>query len=323
MHDFLVYDQDQWLRIDVFNSHLGQWHIKGDDMIGRAAPMTVSEALELSEKNIALYDTSLPWDSEIEPEKAGCLQLRFEWLALSEQGWRQDTRCVVEVKVDEVYMPSSLGHAAGLRATIGGQTSHTQVHVHDPQASVFAVRRAREQVAERCFKYGKTVHDAAFVTSLDEVTLGRDIGRRNKSRQLLSHADSDAQRLDDTPLILPLEYVLRFVLPTSDVADLVVELELFDDKEAHSKDKHKHIYGTAKVPVLNKSLGRGGLQMAEKLQFHSPSGKSVEADISISVMGLQAGAKLQKKASHLESWQHEDLKKVISKSMRSEASSER
>uniref|UniRef100_A0A7S4Q3B4 C2 domain-containing protein n=1 Tax=Alexandrium monilatum TaxID=311494 RepID=A0A7S4Q3B4_9DINO len=132
-HDFLVYDMVQKLRIDVHDWG-PSWAFDSGDVIGRARPLAVMEVLDLSREAIPLYHPATDFDHgapDLGPSR-GALFLHFQWLNITPERLQKDG-CIVKVKIDEVYIPSSLGaEGASVVARIGDIEKSTPVVKHNP-----------------------------------------------------------------------------------------------------------------------------------------------------------------------------------------------
>lgn len=123
-HDFLVYDMVQQLSIDVHD--WGPLGFDSGDVIGRAKPVMVVEALDCSREPIRLYPASTDFDGELGPG-CGALFLDFQWLHITPERL-QPEGCVIKVKLDEVFVPSSLAvPAASVVVRIDGKEKSTLV----------------------------------------------------------------------------------------------------------------------------------------------------------------------------------------------------
>mmetsp|Transcript_11045 Transcript_11045/g.27518 ORF Transcript_11045/g.27518 Transcript_11045/m.27518 type:complete len:1272 (+) Transcript_11045:92-3907(+) len=104
--DFLVYDREQKLHIDVHD-----WGpMKSHDRLGQAKPLRVLDVMELSEKPITLYDPHVDLETaKGDVAECGTVKLRFQWLEIEPEPDTQTANgAVVRVKLDELYLPASL-----------------------------------------------------------------------------------------------------------------------------------------------------------------------------------------------------------------------
>jgi len=106
-HDFLVYDREQQLRIEVHDWGMMKFY----DVIGRAKPLLVVELLEQSGKEIPLYRGKADLEAEAPGEECGSIQLDFQWLNITPERMSPDG-AVVSVKLDEVYLSRLLNEDA-------------------------------------------------------------------------------------------------------------------------------------------------------------------------------------------------------------------
>eukprot|EP00930_Biecheleria_cincta_P097150 TRINITY_DN88872_c0_g1_i1.p1 TRINITY_DN88872_c0_g1~~TRINITY_DN88872_c0_g1_i1.p1 ORF type:complete len:1082 (-),score=164.16 TRINITY_DN88872_c0_g1_i1:73-3318(-) len=118
VYNFIVWDYFQKLSIEVLEA--GMLDPFGDDVLGKARPLTVAEAIKLSRQPLDLF----PKDSDLDKKSTtrmpcGSVELNFEWLQRLDEG-ATDDHCFLRVKVDEVYAPTNLQHKSlGLKASVG------------------------------------------------------------------------------------------------------------------------------------------------------------------------------------------------------------
>lgn len=128
-HDFLVYDMVQKLRIDVHDWG-PSWTFDAGDIIGRAKPAMVMELLEHSNKPLVLYAATTDFDSDTDQgRECGKLYLDFQWLHITpSQLQPENDGCIVKVKIDEIFIPSSMNiQGACVVVKLGAEEKSTPV----------------------------------------------------------------------------------------------------------------------------------------------------------------------------------------------------
>lgn len=303
-NNYLVYSQDQRLKIEVYDQDLGAMIGLGkDDYLGCCKPLNIIEALKLSEQPIQLFD---PDD---ESKTAGEVYLRFDWFELgeiikNEADITKEDNFVLEVKVDAADLPETLGTQAGLRAKFAGQTQSSKVAEFQEKVIMTAVNAAREKCAKNCHRLNKSLDEIKKVTCIEKDALEFLLGIKvkpdvNVKRKRSSLGESvkwieSAFSKQITPEKAPLEnehvsrhtlelgFILRFIVTGDQLQQGKVELELFNGP----------IGSLGKADRLkDKFFG-----VKDKVDFEGED--KVSADITISVRKLFKG-RLQKRKGHL------------------------
>lgn len=222
-HDFLVFDPEQTVSIEVFDEDL----MSKDDLIGCAQPYMVAEAVTMSESEMPLWTPEANF--EIDPPTAGTLEMRLEYLELCDPGQNPTgcDVCLLEVDVDSVYLPSSLGSGAALMVEVCQMTKKTPFTQHaSPDKTTNAVDAALNDVVERCQAkaldpdlvrhiMGITKRDAPKPAARKAVP-GKPLLKRLFTSVTSVTEDAPAKgRKDFSLLTIDVEYIMYFVIPTS------------------------------------------------------------------------------------------------------------
>lgn len=210
-HDFTVFDPEQKLRICVFEG--GFFHVH--DMLCHARSRTVAEILPWSEKPLPLYSPEEDLDHSKDPDTTcGEVFLRFEWMKLCPHSLGSDRSCVVRVRVDEVYMPASLGQVGRLHVKIEDTKKSTPFNMQ-------ATQKQDDSITCRC---GSMISgEALFCPSCGSAQVNSSMTGKPKTQELA------------------IEYILWFLVLTASLTTANAEFEL--------ADRFGNVLGKAVVPM--------------------------------------------------------------------------
>lgn len=169
-HDFVVYDAESRIRVEVLNEST----LSSNDLIGRAVPLAVQEALHTSDAQLAIHGQGSASNSSKEQgQECGTVSLRFQWLELC-PGQKGVDNCMIVVKIQKAFMPTQLGSKAAVRGRILGGDGGIAVEKATalgtepaPEACKAAVQKSLAQVARRCYDMGMVRCEIADVTGLE------------------------------------------------------------------------------------------------------------------------------------------------------------
>mmetsp|Transcript_176092 Transcript_176092/g.564642 ORF Transcript_176092/g.564642 Transcript_176092/m.564642 type:complete len:613 (+) Transcript_176092:59-1897(+) len=123
-YDFVIYDADQAVSIEVFDDDWGN----PDDFLGCICPLGVNEALKASGQDLPLYSSAyLIGDRGVTTgHSEGRLQVGFEWLAMhglaESEGAEELAGLLLTAAVEEVTMPARLARSICARLRLGDRT---------------------------------------------------------------------------------------------------------------------------------------------------------------------------------------------------------
>eukprot|EP00927_Polykrikos_kofoidii_P012307 TRINITY_DN15301_c0_g2_i1.p1 TRINITY_DN15301_c0_g2~~TRINITY_DN15301_c0_g2_i1.p1 ORF type:complete len:843 (+),score=133.46 TRINITY_DN15301_c0_g2_i1:302-2530(+) len=290
VHDFLVFDREQILRISVYDED----NVGADDLIGEAAPMMVSTAVATSGQPLSLTPS-------------GLLYLEFLWMDLVEKGEEilPPERCdgairgcntkpfgriardyVVEVTIHQVKLPDALGTGVFVSGTIGGQRETTPLTTFTPVEKQ-RDRRLLREVATRCVAHGMDVATISAVTALPVEDV-REVAREvlNNAQKSVTARQSAVLSTGEAVPALGIEYLdivvnrrLFFIIGADDVESATMQLcvlnqdkdELFDrDIEVTLKD----------CLATDEQSKRHALKLLSKQQF------TITVELQVTLMPL-------------------------------------
>jgi len=156
VHDFMVFDRDQQVWIEVYDQGL----LHGTGLIGKVSPLKVSKAVNDSEQPLKLSAPKVD-------QPCGSLELKFEWLDVVPLTAASQS-CVVMVKILNLSLPPELGTSAGLSATLCELTRCTAVVPAKPGKAAAAVGQELVDVAKRCKARSMDNATIAQITGLSE-----------------------------------------------------------------------------------------------------------------------------------------------------------
>jgi len=263
---FLVYNKDQTMRIDIFDYD----NFKSDDHIGFVEPLTLEDAKYWSEMEMDVFDPASK--KKKEKKGAGTLTMRFESIPISLPGDPPTGHHVLlELKVDEVYMPAILGTGCKVVATFGKATRSTKMRsVDEPQVAANAVLKDLELIVKRSYEKNFTTSEMEQITELSPQEITKML--KNQRTKLDSKAEKHVK--EQTKYMIELEYMLHFVAPIWQVKapDAKIKLALINERD-------KEI-GTA-VMWLNEVTGD-----QQTINFKAQGGKEVKAELTVNLVGL-------------------------------------
>eukprot|EP00930_Biecheleria_cincta_P058978 TRINITY_DN44751_c0_g1_i1.p1 TRINITY_DN44751_c0_g1~~TRINITY_DN44751_c0_g1_i1.p1 ORF type:complete len:574 (+),score=104.69 TRINITY_DN44751_c0_g1_i1:34-1755(+) len=270
-HDFVVFDRDQSVRIEVWDDD----SMTGDDFIGRAKTCKVGEILALCSQPLPLTDGTE--DKEI---PAGSLDLKLEWLEFTKEKAEGDS-CVIAVKIESIVLPAGMDPVALAPAIQGQLRSLTKVSpagVPPTKPTLPAVTKALQGVAKRCKAQGMSDEEAAEVVGVTQEDLKAMLDDETEKKEQEAGVSKTAQSILDVNTVLYLDTTTSG-LKSEELTLLLV-------------DKKKKELGRATVQMgdvlSTKGLAKPGpvfFSLADSLKLQ---GERVEADIQVSVFGLRS-----------------------------------
>jgi len=163
-HDFMVFDHDQRLCIEVYDSD----YLTNSDFIGKPKwPIKASEAVRNSGVPLPLVDPKSP-----DEKCCGTLEMKFEWLQLS--AWDASTAAkakgtLVKLGVNRMTFPPSFGKSAAVLVKLGDQERTSKVHrIKEPSPDVVSVAGALARVARQCKAQGLKMEAIQEITGLSK-----------------------------------------------------------------------------------------------------------------------------------------------------------
>eukprot|EP00439_Symbiodinium_sp_Y106_P084866 s539_g26.t2 len=174
-HDFMVFDHDQRLCIEVYDSD----YLTNSDFIGKPKwPIKASEAVRNSGVPLPLVDPKSP-----DEKCCGTLEMKFEWLQLS--AWDASTAdtglgakakgTLVKLGVNRMTFPPSFGKAASetfspvTRRRLDSEERTSKVHrIKEPSPDVVSVAGALARVARQCKAQGLKMEAIQEITGLSK-----------------------------------------------------------------------------------------------------------------------------------------------------------
>eukprot|EP00440_Ansanella_granifera_P020400 gb/GFBE01022156.1/.p1 GENE.gb/GFBE01022156.1/~~gb/GFBE01022156.1/.p1 ORF type:complete len:544 (+),score=138.58 gb/GFBE01022156.1/:1-1632(+) len=261
-HDFMVFDRDQQMFVDVLDMEM----LGSTDLIGKVGPMKVIDAAARSEKPLPLVDPKHV------SQACGNLEMKFEWLKLVPLQKNSES-CIVMVKILNLTLPPGLGEAAGITGTLGSQQLATPVATAQPQKQVTttAVGQALADVAKRCKAKGLDVDAIAEITGLS---------KDGVVAALNSEGDASNIASSHSKVVLELDGLLYFPVPR---------------KELETQELMISAVNAQNKPFAETAINMLDLLASEALRLPGPfqlcvgkgHGQHVEAQIEVSIFGLQ------------------------------------
>jgi len=272
VHDFLVFDLEQTLKIEVFDEDLH----KADDHIGRAAPIRISDAAGMSGKPIKLF---CPTNAD---EQCGELTLHFEWLSLIKSELGPDHRCVVSLRVAEVRMPGGYGHEALVAARLGTDMERSTllgVHVA-PEATACSVGKALVAVARRCRSRGWGNDAIAEVTGLDKEELREIFGGSGPAEA----PECRRSVKEQTQMRVHIHDALFFKLPKARLSWETLAVRVVDKEKATIAEKEIQLseLSDAQFKTMPPKTARG-----RYWQLPGKTDERIEVFCKLSIWGLK------------------------------------
>jgi len=197
-HDFVVYDRDQKIGIQVFDED----QYSADDLIGKARPMIVSEALDEKEAWVPLFDQAIDFNkpgNKVAVPKNGRARLRFDWLDIAKDGSLGPDGVLAEVRIKQLQVPKELGEEFTVTVKVGKaeRTTPTVKFVPANPNAAAAVDKTLCQVVQASDKQGLDGQTISAITGLSEEEVDRILQRKSfdpKQAQQLS-ASQAAQKI--------------------------------------------------------------------------------------------------------------------------------
>lgn len=296
-HNFLVFDRDQGVSIDVYDYDFGL----SDDHLGRAGPLTVRKALLMSKQPIPLFDAGADFTSDTpgEPkgEPKGFLKMNFEWLSAVglQCGRVTPDGCLLEIRIDEVRMPASLGTSAGVSAKLrSGVRRHTPVKSGAPMDDASgAMTKGIRDLVGRC--QAKAV-DPSTIASITGVDITKALssypgstqsltGRRCSMSETMSHSEEEGPASEDgmdaaRSLTVAIEDVIVLILPEGSIETEVVEISVIDGR--------LRPMASVKVSLLEVVQEPGSMYPSTgcAVSLAGPGDVEIEARLELHVRGL-------------------------------------
>mmetsp|Transcript_6088 Transcript_6088/g.10475 ORF Transcript_6088/g.10475 Transcript_6088/m.10475 type:complete len:638 (-) Transcript_6088:15-1928(-) len=179
-HDFVVFDRDQKINIQVFDED----QMSADDLIGKARPMVVSDALDEQEAWIPLFDQAIDFNkpgNKVAVSKNGKARLRFEWMDIASDGCLDHDAVLAEVRIKELQVPAELGSEFSIAVKIGKAERTTPlVKVQPANANAAAaVDKTLAQVVRASDKQGLDTKTIAAITGLAEEEVDKMLQRKS------------------------------------------------------------------------------------------------------------------------------------------------
>lgn len=265
-HDFVVYDPEQQLRIDLWDED----QYTDDDHMGRAGPFGLHEAMELSDKSIQLYD---PSDSA---KPAGTLVLQVDYYLGTPRTLGPVLNAIM-LPIREVHMPPAKENSkVYIRAELGAVQKRSRVGVvmksHLKEHTVASVMG---DMQERLRKHGLSDVDIQKLTTTDGLSCNSD------------------------QISMAINECMTFMIPDGaglDSGEIKMTLleEVHDDKAKPAKKRGRQ------PSMLESELGRcvirlRDLKEAPQLTVKGPAlfkhsdGTAYNVEVSAFVCGFKAG----------------------------------
>lgn len=103
VHDFVVFDRDQHVWLEVYDQDM----VSSSDLIGKAEPLKVVDAVGKSGQSMPLLRDGSNQDH-------GALQMKFQWLELTQDVEPNTAGCVVRVEVQQLMVNGTAAVSANL-----------------------------------------------------------------------------------------------------------------------------------------------------------------------------------------------------------------
>lgn len=258
VYDFLVFDPDQKLFVDVFDRHHGI--VGADNLIGRAEPLKVSEVLTGSGQSIPLKKycphsleslrSSLRCSSG-DVQSFGSLLLKAQLLNFVPGRLENDDCCVLEIKVGSVFLPRSCGSQVRVAAKLCNVTKRTQIGEPVDTKIGAATSKAMQRLITRCEVKGVPEDVIADIKSLEDES------------------------------IVEVNMTERRYFPTrcASLSNEELVLSIVDN------EKHELASTVVHLSCLPTSEE---LSLPGPVHFTTSKGEEIEAQIKVSVLGLRA-----------------------------------
>lgn len=276
-HNFLVFDRDQGIAIDVYDHDFAS----SDDHLGRAAPMTVREALASSKQPFQLFDEETDFSANMPREPKGSLTMDFEWLDVVQlQGGRlTPDGCLLEIRVDEIRMPATLGNKAGMLVKLSnGVEKHTPVKVAaNMDDACDAVTNAINDFVSNCQAKALDPSTIASITGVDVSKALKALPPGDARKPSKDTAEA-AKAL--TTVTVSIEDVLFIILPEHSVEAEDVEVAIINDRMRPMASMKVNLLDLVHRPVSKYPVNGGPVTLT------SPDNVSIEADLVLQVRGL-------------------------------------
>lgn len=233
-HDFMVFDRDQRLCIEVYDSD----YLTNSDLIGKPKwPIKACEAVRNSSLPLPLVDPKSP-----EEKCCGTLEMKFEWLQLS--AWDATAAkakgTLVKLGVNRMTFPPSFGKSAAVLVKLGEQERTSKVHrIKEPSPDVVSVAGALARVARRCKAQGLKMEAIQEITGLSKEEVNAALADSDKKEGTaaalrpeirmdvvfyFSVYEDDAKKLDFTVTALD-EKMKPYATVASSVGDAAVAID--------------------------------------------------------------------------------------------------
>mmetsp|Transcript_100272 Transcript_100272/g.239063 ORF Transcript_100272/g.239063 Transcript_100272/m.239063 type:complete len:559 (-) Transcript_100272:99-1775(-) len=257
-HDFVVFDSDQHVWIEVFDED----KMSSSDFIGKAPKLKASSAKE--RQGLRSLQLSNPDKPE---QNCGTLEMDFQWLSLLPFAPAEATGCVVSVEVRSLTLGPLGGkgnagvESAAVKLTLCGQEKCTPVTAPPaPAPSSHSVAETLMEVAKRCKARGLDQDAIAEISGLPKEDL----------EKALEAGDASALASRE----LPIHTAFYFSVPRT-------ELEA-QELAISAADKEEKVFATATLKLAE--LVAGKAQHLDKLQL--AGGGQLDTDIEISIFSL-------------------------------------
>jgi len=271
VHDFIVFDREQKVRIYVLDDD----SLTGDDLIGKAEVYKVGEILALGGQSLPLTD-----GLQGKQTAAGSLDLKLEWLEFTKAEAKGDC-CVVAVKIETVILPAGMDPVA-LKPAIQGQlrslTKVSPAGVLPTKPALTAVTQALQGVAKRCKAQGMSDKQTADIVDVAPEDLPAILDDNADKKEKEAGVSKTAQS------VLDVDTVLYLCTTTSGLDSEELTLLLVDTK----KNELARATVQMKDVLSAKGLAKPGpvfFSLSDSLKL---PGKRVEADIQVSMFGLRS-----------------------------------
>jgi hypothetical protein len=206
-------------------------------------------------------------------------------MELLKQSQLHATQCIVEIKVDEVYLPAVLGNKAALRATTHGKSKTTPlVKAAKGKNTTDAVAMAFQEMVKRCDERGFTMNEIETITEKSKEEIQETLDPDSMKTASPSSKRDTREALEQTVYKLELEYVLRFVVPTTYVRspNAHVKLALVGEK----KESIGEIVVDLKDVLRGSHPPRRADGGCDAIVFCANDGRKINAEVVVSIQGL-------------------------------------
>lgn len=168
-YDFVIYDADQAVSIEVFDDDLGS----SDDFLGCICPLGVNQALRASGQDLPLYKSAyLIGDRVVTTgHSEGLLKVGFEWLGMQglaeSEGAEELAGLLLTAAVEEVTMPAWLAGSICARLRLGDRTVSSRF-LFTPRGQLQQQALEADQGAQM----GLSLEELVKLTGLDREMVG-------------------------------------------------------------------------------------------------------------------------------------------------------